>query len=156
MRKVMLLSLSLFLGLTLTVTAAMAWGPGLGQSFGMGQEFGCPDLPILGEKQFHKVQALEEAFLKEIEPLQQSLVKKEAELRTFESTPDADQAAVMAKEKEVWQIESKLHEKIVNATLEARRLLTPEQNTQLPDFSSGVVGERGFNPIMWKMWSVGC
>jgi len=70
MRKVMLLSLSLFFGLTLTVTAAMAWGPGLGRSFGMGQEFGCPDLPILGEKQFYKVEALQEAFLKEIELLQ--------------------------------------------------------------------------------------
>ena len=54
MRKMMLTSLSLFLGLTLMATAAMAWGPRLSRGFGMRQEFGCPDLPILGEKQFHK------------------------------------------------------------------------------------------------------
>jgi hypothetical protein len=26
---------------------------------------------------------------------------------------------------------------------------------QLPDLSSGAVGEKGFNPIMIKMWGIG-
>ena len=60
----------------------------------------------------------------------------------------------MTKEKEILQIERKLHEEIVNGTIEVRKLLTPEQNAQLPDFSSGVVGERGFNPIMCEMWGL--
>lgn len=81
MRKMMLTSLSLFPGLTLMATAAMAWGPGLSRGFGMRQEFGCPDLPILGEKQFHKVEGLQETFLKESEPLKLDLLTKRTELR---------------------------------------------------------------------------
>ena len=149
MKKIVIIGLSLTLALALVVTVAMAWGPRFGPGFGGG-----PPFANLTAEQSSQIQALRQALLKEIEPLQRDLVTKKAELRALESIPDGDQTAVMARQKEIWEIVRKLHEKIANATLEAMKLLTPEQRAQFPDFSSGVVGERGFNPIMSKMWGL--
>lgn len=130
MRKIMLLSLSLFLGLALAVTAAMAWGPGLGRRLGVEEEFGCPDLPILGEKQFHKVEAFQESFLKETEPLQHDLLEKMTELRILGLSPDCDPAAVELKEKEIRDLQKKVWEKAAHHRGEIWKILNPEQRAQ--------------------------
>jgi len=145
------------LSLVLMVTIALASVSKLDLRVGAGPEsnYSLSDIPTLTVEQSSQIRALRQVLLKEIEPLQRDRGAKEAGLRTLESIPDADQTAVMAKEREILQIERKLREEIVNATIEARKLLTPEQDAQLPDFSSGVVGERGFNPIMCKMWGLG-
>jgi len=142
------------LSLVLTVTIALASGFKPDRRAGLESNFSLSDIPDLTPEQFSHIQALRQALLKEIEPLQRERAAKEVELQTLESIPNADQTAVMAREKDILQIERKLHEEIVNATIEARKLLTPEQNAQLPDFSSGVIGEKGFNPIMCKMWGL--
>ena len=154
MKKIII---GLSLTLVLMVTIGLAFGAKLDRSFGIGAEskYSFSSIPTLTAEQSSQIRALRQALLKGIEPLQRELVVKHAELNTFELTPDVDQAEVLGKEKEVWQIELQLHVKIVDATLEARKLLTPEQNAQLPDFSSGVIGERGFNPIMREMWNIG-
>jgi len=158
--KKITIGLGVTLSLVLIVTIAVASGSKLGRGVSTGPESdrSFSDIPDLTVAQFCHIQALRRALLKEIEPLQQDRAAKEIVLQTFQSipsVPNTDESAVMAKQKEIWQIEKRLHEKIVNATIEARKLLTPEQNAQLPDFSSGVVGERGFNPIMCKMWGLG-
>ena len=155
--KKIIVGFGLTLSLVLMVTITLAFGSKLDRSFGIRGEskYSFSSIPTLTAEQSSQIRAFRQALLKEIEPLRRELVIKHRELNTFESTPDVDQTAVIAEEKEIWRIESKLHEKIVNTTLEARKLLTPEQNAQLPDFSSGVVGERGFNPIMRKMWNIG-
>jgi len=154
--KKMIIGLSVTLNLVLMVTIALAFGSELDCRLGIRPEsnYSLSDIPDLTPEQSFHIQALRQALLKEIEPLQRDRAAKEVELQAFESIPDADQTAAMATEKEILQIERKLHEDIVKATVEARKLLTPDQNAQLPDFSSGVVGERGFNPIMCKMWGL--
>ena len=142
MRKIMFLSLSLFLGLTLVVTTSMAWGPGLGRGLGMEGTFGCPDLPILGEKQFHKVEAFQESFLKEIEPLQNDLLKKTTELRILGLSPDSDPAAVEVKEKEIRDLQKKVWEKAAHHRGEIWKILNPEQRSQFDASGPGI----GFNP----------
>ena len=141
MRKIMFLSLSLFLGLTLTVTAAMAWGPGLGRRLGMEEKFCCPDLPILGEKQFHKVEAFQESFLKEMEPLQHDLLKKRTELRILKLAPYPDLTALEAKQEEIRNLRSKLQEKAVNLKFEIWKILNPEQRAHFDALGPGI----GFN-----------
>jgi len=155
--KKIIIGLSLSFTVVLMVTIGLAFGAKLDRSFGIRAEskYSFCSIPNLTAEQSSQIQVLRQDLLKKIEPLQRELVIKHTELNTFDSTPEVDQTAVMAKENKIWRIEAKLHEKIVNTTLEARKLLTPEQNVQLPDFSSGIVGERGFNPIMREMWNIG-
>jgi len=156
MKKV-IIGFGLTLSLLLMVTIGLASGSQLDRSFGIRAEskYSFFSIPNLTTDQSSQIRPLRQALLREIEPLQRELVIKHQELNTLESTPDVDQTAVMAKQKEIWQIQSKLRQKIVSFTDEAMKLLTPEQRAELPDFSSGIVGERGFNPIMSKMWGLG-
>jgi hypothetical protein len=134
--------LSLFLGLILTITAVLAWGPGLGRIPDMKEEFGCPDLPILGEKQFHKVEAFQESFLKEIEPLQNDLLAKTTELRILGLSPESDPAAVEVKEKEIRDLQKKVSEKAAQHRGEIWKILNPEQRAQFDAPGPGI----GINP----------
>ncbi len=156
MKKIIIV-LSITLNLFLMVNIALVSGFELGCRVGADPQanYSLLDLPDLTAEQFSHIQALRHALQKEIEPLQRDHAAKEVELQTLESIPSTDQTAVMAREKEILRIERKLHGQIVKATIEARKLLTPDQNVQLPDFSSGAMGERGFNPIMCKMWGLG-
>jgi Spy/CpxP family protein refolding chaperone len=87
---------------------------------------------------------LRDGFLKEIESLQKELYTKGTELRNLWQSPNPDQAAITAKQKEIFNLQSQLQEKATNLGLEIRKVLTPEQLAQLPAFGSGV----GFGPGM--------
>ena len=104
-----------------------------------------PDIPILGEKQFYKVEALEKVFLKEIEALQHAVLTKRTELRILELAPDPDPIAVKAMQKEIWNLWSKLQEKAVNLRLEIWKILNPEQRAHFNVFGPIVRfgGDRG-------------
>jgi len=151
MRKIMLLSLSLFLGLTLAITATLAREPGLGRTPGTEEKFGCPDLPILGEKQFHKVEAFQESFLKEIEPLQNDLLKKTTELRILGLSPDSDPATVEVKEKEIRDLQKKVWEKSAHHRGEIWKILNPEQRAQF-DLRGPAIG---FPPLSGRVSTSG-
>jgi len=154
--KKIIVGFGVTLSLVLMVTIALASVSKLDRGVRTGPEsnYSLLDIPGLTPEQSSHIQVLRQALLKGIEPLERDRAAKEVELQALESIPEADQTAVVAMEKEIFRIERKLHEEIVNATIEARKLLTPKQNAQLPDFSSGVVGEGGFNPIMCKMWGL--
>ena len=113
----------------------------LAESFGMGQESDCLHLPILGEKQFHKVEALQEAFLKESELLKHDLLTKRTELRILGLPLNPDPAAVKAKEKEIRDLQAKLQQKTMNLRFEIWKILTPEQQAQFSLYGPGI----GFN-----------
>jgi Spy/CpxP family protein refolding chaperone len=81
----------------------------------------------------------------EIAPLQEELFKKRTELRSLWLTPNPDQAAITAKQKEILNLQTKLQEKGTNFRLEISKLLTPEQQAQLATYGSG------FGPRMGKM-----
>ncbi len=146
MKKTTIVGLGVVLGLALVATVALAWGPGFGPpGFGRGlggPTYGTPPIPNLTTDQSSQIQALRDAFLKEIQPLQQDLWTKRTDLRKLWSDPKTDPAAITAKQKEIWDLQSQLQEKATNLGLSIRKLLTPEQLAQLPAFSQGA----GFGP----------
>lgn len=137
MKKVVI-GLSLTLVVALVASFALAWGPGFGRGFGFGPPFG--NLP---PEQSSKIQALRQAYLKEIEPLQEQLWAKGAELQKLWSTPNAEPATVVARQKEIFDLRTQLQEKANSFRLEAQKLLPADQSFGPgPGFGPG----RGFGP----------
>ena len=144
MKKTTIVGLGLILALALVATVALAWGPGFGPGFGRGfrgPASGSPPIPNLTAEQSAQIQVLRDGFLKEIEPLQKELYAKGQEFRLWQS-PNPDQAAISAKQKEMIDLQTQLQGKATNLGLEIRKVLTPEQLAQLPAFNQGV----GFGP----------
>ena len=158
MKKTTIVGLGLILVVALVATVALAWGPGFGPGFGRGfggPAYGVPPIPNLTAEQSARIQALRDGFLKEIEPLQKELYTKGTELRNLWQSPNPDKAAIAAKQKEIFNLQSQLQEKATNLGLEIRKVLTPEQLAQMPAFSQGGgfgpgtgFGPRGFGPPM--------
>jgi len=147
MKKTTIVGLGLILVLALVATVALAWGPGFGPGFGRGfggPAYGVPPIPNLMAEQSAQIQVLRDGFLKEIEPLQKELYTKGTELRNLWQSPNPDQAAIGAQQKEILDLRSELQERATNLRLEIRKVLTPEQLAQLPAFVAG----RGFGPGM--------
>jgi Spy/CpxP family protein refolding chaperone len=122
MKRVVIIGLSLALALAVVATVAMAWGPGFGRGFGFG-----PPFAKLTAEQSTQVQALQQAYLKEISPLQQELFAKGMELRSVWASPNPDQAVITAKQKEIFDLRSRLQEKAYNLGLEMQKVVPPEQ-----------------------------
>jgi zinc resistance-associated protein len=147
MKKTTIVGLGLILVLALVATVALAWGPGFGPGFGRGfggPAYGVPPIPNLTAEQSAQIQALRDGFLEEIEPLQKELYEKGQKFRNLWQSQNPDQAAVTAKQKEIFNLQSQLQEKATNLGLEIRKVLTPDQLAQLPAFGPGV----GFGPSM--------
>jgi len=115
----------------------LAHGPGWEKGRGMGMgisEWGphhCELIPNLIPEQSAKLAELKAQRLKEVPPLRNELIAKRAELRALwaQTTPDKD--AIIAKQKEMNELELKLREKMTHYRLESRKVLTPEQQAQL-------------------------
>jgi Spy/CpxP family protein refolding chaperone len=146
MKKTIIIGLCLTLALALIGTAALAWGPGFGRGFGPGfgpgSGSGYPAIPNLTAEQSAQIKALQEAFLKDTEPLQKEMAAKGTELRGFRFAPNSDAAAVGAKQEELFGLRTQLQEKGNNLRAEVQKVLTPEQLAQFPAFGPG----RGFGP----------
>jgi Spy/CpxP family protein refolding chaperone len=154
MKKTTIVVLGLILVLALVATVALAWGPGFGPGFGRGfggTAYGVPPIPNLTAEQSAQIKALRDGFLKEIESLQKELYTKGMELRNLWQSLNPDQAAIAAKQKEIFNLQSQLQDKATNLGLEIRKVLTPEQLAQLPAFNQGA----GFGPRMGKMGRMG-
>jgi len=143
MKKTIIIGLCLTLALALIGTAALAWGPGFGRGFGAGPGSGYPAIPNLTAEQSAQIKALQEAFLKETEPLQKEMAAKGAELRGLRFAPDSDAAAVRAKQEELFGLRTQLQERGNNLRAEVQKVITPEQLAQFPAFGPG----RGFGPV---------
>jgi Spy/CpxP family protein refolding chaperone len=148
MKKIVIIGLSLILGLGLMAVAVMAQGPGFGRGFGMGPGYGPPGLAInnLTPEQSAKIQALQQDHLQAIAPLQQELLAKGTELRSLSLNPNADPAVITAKQKEIWDLRSKLQEMTNNLRLQIREVLTPEQQAEFDTFGPC----RGMGPRMGR------
>jgi Spy/CpxP family protein refolding chaperone len=157
MKKTTIVGLGLILVLALVATVALAWGPGFGPGFGRGPgrgfggpAYGSPPIPNLTAEQSAQIQVLRDGFLKEIEPLQKELYEKGQEFRNLWQSPNPDQAAITARQKEIFNLRSQMQEKGTSLGLEIRKVLTPEQLAQLPAFNqdAGFGPGEGFGPGM--------
>ena len=137
MKRIFIIGLGLTLALALVATIAFAWGPrfgpGFGPSFGVGRGYGYQGPPVanLTPEQSSKIQTLQQAYLKEMAPLQQELLAKGTELRSLWLAPKPDAAVITAKQKEVFDLQSRLQEKATSLGLEIQKVLTPEQKAEL-------------------------
>jgi len=147
MKKTMIIGLSLVVALALMATVASARGPGFGHGFG-GPGYGSPPIPNLTAEQSAQIQTLRDGFLKEAEPLQKELYAKGQEFRQLWATPNADAAAIKAKQDEIFSLRTQLQEKTTSLRLEIRKILTPEQLAQLPAAGGGFGPGMGFGPMM--------
>jgi len=148
-RKTIIIGLSLTLALALVATAALARGPGYGRGYGVGPGCGYPAIPNLTAEQSSQIQALQKAHLDEIAPLQEDLFKKRTEIRSLWLTQNPDSAVITAKQKEILNLQTKLHENGTNFRLEISKLLTPEQQAQISTFGPGM------GPGMGRMGRMG-
>jgi len=154
MRKIFNIGLSLIFALLFMAAAALAQGPGFGRGFGPGPGYGAgPFIPNLTPEQSARIQTLQQAHLQAIAPLQQELLAKGTELRTLSLNPNADPAVITAKQKEIWDLRSKLQEMGNNLRLQIREVLTPEQQAQFDTFGPrrGMGPRMGFGPGMGPM-----
>jgi Spy/CpxP family protein refolding chaperone len=142
MKKTIIMAVCLTLALMLIGTVALAWGPGFGRGFGPGADFSYPAIPNLTTEQSVQIKALQEAFLKETEPLQKDMAAKWAELRSSRFAPNSDAAEISTKQKELFGLRTQLREKGNNLRLEVQKLLKPEQLAQFSAYGPG----RGFGP----------
>jgi Spy/CpxP family protein refolding chaperone len=146
MKKTVLIGLSLVLGLGLVAVAVMAQGPGFGRGFGMGPGYGPPGnlFTSLTPGQSAKIQALQQAHLRAIAPLQQEMLAKGTEMRSLSLNANADPAVIGAKQKEIWELRSKFLDTTNNIRLQIREILTPEQQAEFDSFGP----RRGMGPRM--------
>ena len=132
--KKTLLALSLITVLILGVTYVYAQNPGHGPGQGPGwkgehcRESGNPGkFPNLTPEQKANFQELRRKFNEETAQLRGSLVTKRTELQSLWTNPNADPKAIVDKEKELRDLQNQMKDKAVQAKLEARKFLTPEQ-----------------------------
>ncbi len=123
MKRIVIIGLSLTLAVVLIAAVAMAWGPRFGPGFGGG-----PPFANLTAEQSSQIQALRDAYLKEIAPLREAMLAKGTELRSLWSTPNADPATVVAKQKEMFDLRTQLSEKANSFRLEMQKLLPADQS----------------------------
>jgi Spy/CpxP family protein refolding chaperone len=93
----------------------------------------------LTPEQKEKFQELRRKFIGENAQLIGGLVAKRLELRSLWTDPKADSQAILAKEKELRDLQTRMRDKVIQYRLEARNSLTPEQIEKL-----GRMGGRGF------------
>jgi len=156
MKKTIIIGLGLTLALALMATVALAQGPGFGRGYGPGPGYGggygYQAIPNLTAEQSSKMQALQQAHLTKIGPLQQALLSKRFELRSLYLAPNPDQAALSAKQKEILNLQAQMQEEATNYRFEARKVLTAEQQAQFGAFYGPGMG---MGPRMGKMGRMG-
>jgi len=139
MKKTWITVLVIAAGLALAAGVMAQGGPGWGKrGFGpgncwMGVGYG----PVGGNSdltadQLSKFNELDQAYLKDTASLRNEILQKRFELRSLLSQAEPDQKAVMAKQKEMDGLISKLNEKDISHQLETGKILNPEQRSQYP------------------------
>lgn len=154
MKKLSILAVAAIFVFSASLAVAGPWGggmgpggggygmnPGMGQGgrgYGMGPGMNYSAIPNLTSEQSSKIQALQKTRLDEAVPLQQEMIKKNAELRSLWLNPTPDSAVVSAKQKEVLNLRAKMQEMGTNYALELRKVLTPEQLAQVGAYGPGM------------------
>lgn len=128
--------------------SAFAFGPGWGRGHGGGPWYGNGDTAVsnlnLTSEQTAKINALREANLREVKPLQDKMFSKRGELRLLWLQQNPDQDKILAVQKEIRVLRDQIQDKRDSYRLQVYNTLTPEQKSQYQSFGRG----RGFGPGM--------
>jgi Spy/CpxP family protein refolding chaperone len=94
----------------------------------------------LTPEQAQKIQESREAFLRDTLVWRDELVGKRFDLRNLLRDPAADPQAILKKQREVFELDSKIQERGLLHQIEIRKVLTPEQIKLLPPHWGGMYG----------------
>ena len=83
------------------------------------------------QEQKQQMRAVWNRYRNDVHDLRYNLMEKRIEARKLFTDPKADQAAILAKERELNGLRQKLMERTMQAKLEWRSILTPEQIAKL-------------------------
>ncbi len=86
----------------------------------------------LNPEQRARLQELREAYLRDTLVWRNELIIKRFDLRDLLRNPQADTSQILAKQREISQLEAKIQERTILYHLEIRQVLTPEQQKLLP------------------------
>ena len=104
--------------------------PGPGPRWGERPHWGSPE-PGMGlnltAEQKAWFQEMRRKFMEENAQLIGALIAKKLEFRSLWTDPKSDSKAILDKEKELRTLQNQMRDKIIQAMLEARKTLTPEQ-----------------------------
>jgi zinc resistance-associated protein len=93
---------------------------------------GCPLNLDLTQEQSAKIQALRNAFFKDTTGLRSDIFKKEQEMEAMMLEPAIDGEKAKKIQDEISALQAQLAQKRLQAQLESRKALTPEQIAKLP------------------------
>jgi len=94
----------------------------------------------LTPEQSAKLQDLREAFLRDTLTWRNELLIKRFDLRDLLRNPDSEPQAILNKQREISDLESKIQERGILLQIELRKVLTPEQIKLLPPHAGGLYG----------------
>jgi Spy/CpxP family protein refolding chaperone len=116
---------------------AQGWGAGMHQGVGYVPSWmgSWPTRLNLSNEQIKKLEAIHEGFLKETISIRNDIALKDVELRTLWLQTNPDEGKILAKEKELNALRAQFQEKATKSLLEARKVLTPEQQANVTAFS---------------------
>lgn len=154
MKKLTITLAVIVLGLLLAMPS-FAFGPRDGRSPGAGYEN--PDYPKmvygygrgldrlnLTDEQKARIETLELAHQKEVQPIREKMFDKSVELRRLWLETDPDRNKINAKQREVRALRDQLEDKRTAFRLEVNKVLTPEQKETLAAYGWG--RKAGFGP----------
>ena len=87
----------------------------------------------LSKEQMDKMWQTTEKFRTDTQKLRYELFQKRFEMKALFTDPKVDDAAIMAKEREISSLRQSMGEKIVQFRLAQRKILTPEQLQKLSE-----------------------
>lgn len=85
----------------------------------------------LSDNQESEIKALRKTLIEKVSPLRNSLSQIKGELKDLWVQNKPDESRIREKQKEIRLIRDQIKDKITNYSLELKKLLTPEQNSQL-------------------------
>ena len=144
-------TLLLFLFIAFSPQVASAQGPPERKGWedrGGGGRMGLMHTPMmdwasqlnLTPEQSAKLHDLREAFLRDTLTWRNELLIKRFDLRDLLRNPESEPQAIINKQREISDLESKIQERGILLQIELRKVLTPEQIKLLPPHVGGMYG----------------
>ena len=132
MKRMSILGAFMILMVSATWAVAGPFGPGCGGTYGGGMGAQALSFLNLTTDQAEKIRSLREFFMREIKPIRLQMFNTRAELRLLWMQTNLDSEKVKAKQKEMGAIQGKIRDRITDLRLAIRKVLTPDQVSQLP------------------------
>lgn len=139
MKKMIVAVLGIALLATSGLAVAQGWGRGAGMGLGPGGGMGlgpCAANLNLTAEQIKQMQDLRTEHFNQTSTLRETLLARNAELRSLWAQKDPSQTEILKKQKEINDLRAQLQEMGVKHQLQARGILTAEQQTQLQGYLS--------------------